>query len=337
MSHETISDKIHKWIPSKNDTDEVWQPISKLYSIFLTTDFTEFLNQFKIRLKTINYNFTDGSLPSGAVCFFGSIFMSMAQMGYIGNLEELFTLSACYILLDHYLDDKTVGIEDKVKTINQIKDFINGNSSQIDEGVSSQIDEGVSSQIDDPILKAVADRYMSMVASVPTSEPYLKNLFKAEVKTMMLQRSSELSYNEYLHICEWKGGLTCEAIQALIGLEVTQAEYDLGACIQLVDDMMDVNDDMDLGIHTIVTHSYGNNRLKELLEYIINRLDGLDSKYNLFKPILYTGLLLAIHTNKDKFSLDTLTLLEQLEQYIHFNPTTTKESLVEWFQMKIDP
>ena len=174
-----------------------------------------------------------------------------------------------------------------------------------------------------------------MVTKLPGSTQHLKDLFHGEVKTMYLQTHDNLDRNTYLEICEWKGGLTCNAIQSLIGLEISDAETTLGSCIQLVDDMLDVNDDISLNINTIVTYDYKtDNNLDKILLYTVNRIDNMNRRYNFFKPILYLGLVLAVHTNQDKYSQEMLHIIKP---FIHYNPSTTKEGLMKWFLHKLEP
>ena len=326
---DLISEKIEKWIPSKLDQTNINNLLLKIYTFSLGIDFSPVICQFNNRIKEINYNFLPGSTSSGAICFFGSIIMSLLQVGRINNIEELFTFSSCYILTDHYLDDDTISMNDKIDTIKKITKFIGDNKPQTvkPQTVKSQT-------IDSPIIQAVADKYIKMITNIPNSNHYLKELFRAEVKTMHLQTQNNLSRDEYLYICEWKGGLTCNAIQSLIGLEITDTEYILGACIQLVDDMLDINDDIKLKINSIATYDYRKDgKLDKLLIYTVNRIDNMNRKYNFFKPILLLGLILAVHTNRDKYSSEMLNIIEP---YVHYDHETTKDELFGWFQHKIE-
>lgn len=321
---DSIYEKIQRWIPAKSDRANAHNLLLRLYTFSLGIDFSPALNQFRKRIQEINYDFTEGAKSSGAICFFGSVIMSLLQLGYINNMEELFTFSSCYILTDHYLDDATITMEKKIKTIKQINIFIKN------VGENTEME-----QIDSPLIRAVADKYIEMVTKIPGSEPHLKELFHAEVKTMYLQTHDNLDRDTYLDICEWKGGLTCNAIQSLLGLEITNSEYTLGACIQLVDDMLDINDDIHLNINTIATYDYQKDgNLDRLLIYTVNRIDEMENRYAFFKPILFLGLVLAVHTNRDKYSSEIIKIINP---FIHYSPSTTKDGLFEWFQYKLEP
>ncbi len=284
---DSIYEKIHKWIPSKLDEKTNDKIISAFYTFLLGINFSPLVNNFNDRIKEINYDFVDGAKESGALCFFGSIIMSLLQLGYINNIDNLFTFSSCYILIDHYIDDDTIEMKDKINTIKQLNSFI-----KLKTSVSNN-----------PIIQAISDKYIEMITLLPKSEPYLKDLFDIEIKTMLLQTKDNLTRDEYLEICESKGGITCLAIQSLLELKITDDEYNLGACIQLVDDILDIDDDIKTRINTIATYDYKKyNNIDNLIVYTINRIDNMSSKYNMFKIILIIELILAVHINRDKIS-----------------------------------
>lgn len=305
-------EKLSKWIPSKMDDSLEYKMLVKFYITMLGVDFSPIVDLFVKRLRKIDYNFIDGATTSGAVCFFGSIAMSMVQLGYVNNIDEMFTLTTCYILIDHYIDNKDITIKSKANTIKNIKKFIETGDGQ------------------DNILKIIGDKYKILIEKIPQAEYYLKKLFEAEVETMKLQRDPNLSKDKYTEIYKWKGGLTCEAIQSIIELPITEHEYYLGGCIQLIDDMMDIDDDLDLGINTLVTFHYKKyNNLDNLISYCIDEVDNMNKKYNTFKIVLLQGLMLSIHINRDKYTKSTIKLLEP---HIYFNSDTTKKSLISWFE-----
>ena len=318
---------INRWLPAKSDGDGSLNSYEKIIYIFSSINVSLIFQHFSTRVSLLDYKFTTSAITSGAMCFFGSLLMSFCQLGYVRNIEELFTFASCYILTDHYLDDNTIDIEDKINTIQQIDKFIGNVSGNVSGGISNQ--NNVSNhEITSPLINAVSDNYIKMVTNIPSSEQHLKKVFHAEVKTMYFQNHNNLDRDTYLHICEWKGGLFCNAIQAILELEVTKDEYDLGACIQLVDDMLDIDDDMSLDINTIVTHEYKENgNLDKLLIYGVEKINKINSKYNMFKIILLLGFTLAVHTNREKYSSE---IIDIMDNFIYFKNTTNKETLMNW-------
>jgi hypothetical protein len=169
-----------------------------------------------------------------------------------------------------------------------------------------------------------------MINKIPKSEYHLKKMFRVEVETMYLQNRSDLSREKYLEISEWKGGLFSNAIHSILQLNITSAEYDLGSAIQLMDDILDIEDDINLGINTIATYdykTYGN--LDKLLIYVINKVDNLHKIYTLFKPVLYLGLAWAVHNNKNMY---TSEMVKIMDHYIYYQENTTKKNMILWLE-----
>lgn len=314
---DLIAEKIEKWVLPVSDRSN--HILDFIYDKLTDIDYQPAIDQFVRRIDLIDYKFTNDAKVSGAICFFGSIMMSLVQLGYINNIDELFTLSSCYILMDHYLDDNTIPMIDKVKTISQTYKFIDNPTGD--------------NEIESEIIQAVATRYVDMVNKVPSAVDHLKGLFKSEVKSMYLEYQDNLDRETYLESAEMKGGMTCNAIQALLNLEVTNDEFQLGALIQLVDNQLDIEDDMELGIHTIATYDFKNDgNLDKLFIYTVNKIDEMSNKYNIFKPILLLGLILAVHTNRDKY---TNNIIELSNKYNYFGSDTTKETLGSMIHKKL--
>ena len=308
----SIHEKIKTWLVPKKS--KIGLELSHFDKVLSDIDFSPVTKYFSVQTNTLDYEFEKSIISAGAVCFIGSLFMSLTQLGYIRNIDQLFTLASCYMLLDHYIDNPSIPSVKKKETIKEIKHFLDS------FGYS-----------DNPIVKVVSNRVISMISSVPSSKQYLDNLFKIEIESMKLQQQKDLSREEYLELCEKKGGLTCEAIQSLLELEVTEGEYELGACIQLVDDLMDLDDDISLGINTIFSHDLHHYKiLDKIIIYTVNKIDKLGSKYNFFKVPLYLGLCFGVHINRSRISSE---LLNQFEPFI-YSETITKDELLDWFGSK---
>lgn len=316
---DTIKTKIEKWVPSKLNNNSLYFKCLSLYYRFSNTDFSPIFNSFSNRLYRLKYPFISSAITSGAMCFFGCITMSMCQLGYINNVDELFTFTACYILTDHYIDDITISDIKKQETINEIRNFINTPSNI---------------NIKSPLIKSISEHYINLINKLPNTTEYLKNIYKAEIETHKLQSNQGLNRETYLHLSEWKGGLFTNTIQSILELEITSAEYDLGACIQLVDDLLDVNDDISLNINTIVTYDYKTcDNLDGIFNYILDKIDNLDQKYNIFKLILTWGCVFAIHDNKEKYSNCIVELVEK--EFNYFDENTTKKDIGKWMLDKL--
>lgn len=303
---------ISKWLPVNyihTDND-----INNFLKDTLDMDFSPYLDAFMERIDAVDYEFNDNSLVSGFVCFIGSVLMSLLQQGSVDKLDDLFTFSSCYMLMDHYLDDKDIDKKEKSKLIADIASLM------------VLKDE---SKISSPIIKLVAKKYLSMIKNNPQAKKQFNHLFKAEVKCFKLQSKDNLSEKEYMRIAEWKGGATCTTIQSLLELPITNHELLLGAVIQLVDDMIDLDEDLESGIHTIATfHIKEYESLEPLFIQTIRRIGEMSCKYNFFKPILVLGAMFGIYNHSEWVSDD---ILIAIDPYIPYKPTTTKEKMKSRF------
>lgn len=305
---------LKKWMVSKSslvNNDYIKRLNRKIREI----DFGPAVRSFLDRVASIQYTFSDDALTSGGACFFGAVTVSLLQLGSIRNMDELFTFASCYMLLDHFLDDDTVGLIEKHDLISTIENLIDGS---------------LPDETQHPIIDAVISRYLRLVNNIPSCIPHLEKLFQAVIETMKSQYSPDLTREQYMKSAEWKGGLTVCAIQSILMLPVTEDEYELGAIIQLVDDMIDLDVDIAAGINTIVTYDLNNaGILDDLFKTVLVRIDELSNKYNFFKPILITGLIFAAHIHTQHFSTDIMSLIEP---YIHFSPSSSRDAMISWFK-----
>lgn len=98
------------------------------------------------------------------------------------------------------------------------------------------------------------------------------------------------SREEYLFMCELKGARTALGAHAILHGDEYRWRLDLyriGACVQLLDDMHDINIDVQAGINTIATFEIqrcGN--LDRLMYYTLERIESISTKFNLVKTLL---------------------------------------------------
>lgn len=299
-----------KWILKKDFPD-----LDKLYKEIKEVDFNPLIKAFTSRLEKIPCNFSKSEQVSGSICFFGGVFTSLLYYGYIEEMEGLFTFALCYMLIDHFLDDDKISIEEKEKSMKEIYGFIT-------KGVISE----------NRLIQAAADRYLSLVERVPKCKEYVIRLFKSELEGVKIQRQNNLSREIYLKIAEEKGGLTAATIGSIIGLTEESESMKLGALIQYVDDLIDIEDDTRLDIMTLARYDLRNDGLDRYIYDSMIKIENLSNVYNFFKPILMQGLILGIHDNPTAVS-ESLFLI--LLSYDTFSADISKNSLNEWFHEKL--
>ena len=309
MNIDKINHQMQTWLSSKDN-----KLFYVLFYLVTSINYNPVIKIFRDRLKTIDYNFIKGSEVSGSVCFFGSLLMSWAQTGKINNIDELFTLSACYMIIDHYIDSPDISKKDKEKTIRELMLYIHSPY-----------------KTNNPILLAIGKRYTDMIKVISSCKSYVDKLFMTEIKTSYLQQQ-QLHRKDYMQICYDKGSQTCEAIQSILGLPVTQAEKSLGFVIQSLDDLLDVKEDLQAGINTIATYDLQHYKtLDKLWIYTLDQIYNLDNKYNLMKIILMISLITAINTCKDCYSEELIRITAKHNYF----PNMTKYSLNDKFEVSL--
>ena len=110
---------IKKWVPKwsqsdknllKNFLDEV---INNNYLFDLFIDRTiQLIDRIKLDLggdlllleKIERLYLTPSTIVPGSICFFGSLLLSLSEIRTVIRLDEVFSFTSFYMLLDHYLD-----------------------------------------------------------------------------------------------------------------------------------------------------------------------------------------------------------------------------------------
>ena len=237
------------------------------------------------------FNLSDKSsgelLSSGLICFCGALLFSMCKFTEIRKLDSIFDLTLLYMLVDHYLDNIQIDSQSKKATISKMLLLLENPEL---------------SGTEDKFLTEIVETYNRLRENCPTSHSWLKKVFLAEVEGVKIQSNATLDRATYLKIAEKKGGLTSVAIQSLYSNEIADHDYDLGACIQLIDDMLDVHVDIKNDINTIATHDLQTiGSLDELLYYTIDKVYNLPSVFNAYKPIMM-GVILYLVSKNEVFS-----------------------------------
>lgn len=308
-----IEDICNKWlIPNINFDSR----LNEIYKSLKDTNFNSIINSFTLRLKEIDYEFTESEKVSGSICFFGSVFTSLLNTGKIEEIEGLFTFALCYMLIDHFLDD--VKNTNKEKTMKEIYDFLVHNKETQDN----------------KLIQAAKERYLNLISKNPKCKESIILLFQSELEGVKISKRRDFPREKYKYIAEKKGGRTSSVIAQIIGIknDETSSHYLCGTLIQFVDDILDIKDDEKMGIYTLARYDLDHEGLNRYVYETFLEIDKLDSVYNFFKVILLTGIILGIHDNPNSISSN---LSKILQKYDPFNETTSKDSLNDWFHEKL--
>jgi len=300
MLHQYALSIIRKWIPNftLKERCTIMQCLLQFSVVKFTSTFTQYINKFN------RPEYWDPNILMGGLCCFYAGFLILLLSHEIKDinqsLDSLFAFTSLYMLIDHYLDNETINHDEKKLLISIIYQIFE-NPDKINLYIQS-------SPNPHGIIVAILKNIQTILNGQTNSIYYLKKLFDLEVHSTYIQRNPNNSRETYLKLSEEKGGATVQAIEAILNLPVSKEGYELGACIQLVDDIYDTHLDLKQNITTIATYDYQKNgNLDSLLLEVIQRIDGLSGKFNLFKIGLLLMLMACVST-EDSFTPETVTL-----------------------------
>lgn len=273
----------------------LYDPYTLLKNIKDKSGVKKFIHSFMTNIRKLHQKqlINKTVLVTGFNCYIGSILLSYAQQNINPNEEMLIYFSCFYMIIDHFIDDPNIHPSHKKKYINLLqKNLYNPKDYKRQDFVGF-----------------ITQCYIKILKYKPEAKHYLIIAFLAEIYSHIEQSNGYNNlYSYYTHtlfLSEFKGGTTVQAIQSLLDLPVTENEYKLGACIQLVDDIIDVEDDLKSNILTPAYIQYSHlKNLDSIIIYTLKKIVNLPDKYNIFKAILINILVSHIsHTTyiSDKF------------------------------------
>jgi hypothetical protein len=224
------------------------------------------------------------ALNAGIYCYLGQLMMYACHNGWEATITRetklhAFNFSMLYLYLDYFIDDSSRSEDDKRSFIATIHSILQGDGSECERRARASA-----------LYIDMIDSYDKIVAGRPDVKSRLLDVFNSEVLGYMVQHNSLLNRSQYMSTALDKGGSTCLAIAQMLGLEIG-GSYRLGSCIQLIDDMFDVYDDMDNDIHTVATSelsTYGD--MDRLWCFTVHKVDKVCDTYAAFKPLLIAML-----------------------------------------------
>jgi hypothetical protein len=184
---------------------------------------------------------------------------------------------------------------------------IHSNSSieighKISPSSSCHHNESQSQESQNSILSRMMESYRFILEKRSISHQPLVSVFMTEVEGIEYQKNPNLSTEQYLDIAERKGATTAIAIQACLGLQTNDQIYNLGAIIQLLDDMIDVYEDMSNEINTVATDELTKNgNLDRLWCHTALRIGNIKDPFVLFKLTMSEMLLYLLSENVTAF------------------------------------
>lgn len=327
--YEISKTLVSKWIPWLSD--DVLSKYNGYISsgvlrdnYWLVSEYVKRITPYADELKFLEPGKKSNVLTAGLFCFTGQCLIYHCQYGNPYTSKErypdvhlsgkeffdvAFSYALMYVYADYFLDGVHLSGEDRQGIMFVLLKLLHNPWS----GEAP------------PGMVGLLDAYKFILKMSPESQPYLIKVFMSEVEGMLIQNNPNSTRLEYFNIAERKGGLTGIGISAILGMCTGKKVgfdpdgsigYQIGAILQLLDDMIDVLDDIEENTHTIATHDlqkYGN--LDSLFIYTVIKVDRLPDIYNLFKFLLYEALCYTL-SQRDRF---TPRLVEQHRGQIHIN------------------
>lgn len=275
---------------SLNITRQDYQVFSRIYnsiiegkiSISLVDQYVDsiipYVDELGIMTQTEH---SEELLTSGLYCYLGIYFFGLCLAGssILELMKDMFNFVLLYLYVDHYLDDNKVDKLSKAKTVK----------------IMMQQLYHPDLETAPPKMRGLVTAYLRLLEKAPSAKQVLIDLFLAEIEGVRYQQDSSKSRDEYLAIAEKKGGKVGDAIAACLGFPPDRAYYKIGACVQLLDDMIDAKYDRDNGIHTVATYDldrYGT--LDHLYYYTARQIEAIDPKFFIFRGLFTVNLIYAL-------------------------------------------
>ena len=243
--------------------------------------FTQHIQEYVLLHKSLGLPNDREQILSGCYCYYGCLLLAI-----IHNKEDhkelcsLFT--KLYLQVDFYLDSNTKTTVEKQELIKEL---------------TLAVATGKSSSLLPPVRT-----YIELITLKPTAKPQLDAIFFAEVAAAKLENTATSAKSTYLESCYRKGGLTVVAILSLFDIVDTGEGYQVGKCIQLLDDLSDVELDLDSKIHTIATKTLTDEKtLDTLLNTLLQEINIIDNRYAVMKAIMTYIVIYLLHKHPNKY------------------------------------
>lgn len=231
--------------------------------------------------------------------------------------DSLFAYSMIYPYMDNFLDDVSLSLEDKLRLIGKLRDWLEGKPSPPESrngGKILRLIKMIESEYDRKKFPGV---YQSMLA-----------IFNAQIKSLIQQRGHTLAFEVDILDCSFeKGGTSVLADGFLISGTLTDKEADFcfgfGTYLQLADDIQDLVTDRKNKHNTIFSYLSGRNSQDDLANKLLNfmaksveaKLDEGNQKEKALKDLILGNcallILEAVGKNKAYYSRKYVDRMER--------------------------
>lgn len=245
-------------------------------------------------------------LASGFLFFYGCCFYLFCLVSdIIPYIESVVDYTLLYMLVDNYLDSQVL----TETAISEMKQVLTDDEFEPTE----------------KYVREIREVYLRLCAKHSQVKARLIDLFSIEVAGLAVQNNSQCSYDQYLKMGLSKGAATFPVVAAFLseaeirGIQcstrIQDLTRDLGAIMQLLDDMLDIEQDQNNQCHTVMTNWITNHdNLDELWWHMLSMIEQLSPPFAIWGWIYSLILVYLPMRNPQYFS-------EQLRQLANkYNP-----------------
>lgn len=178
--------------------------------------------------------------------------------------DSLFAYSMIYPYMDNFLDDVSLSLEDKLKLIGKLRDWLEGNPSPPETRNGKNILR---------LIKMIESEYER--SKFPGVYQSMLAIFNAQIKSLIQQKGYSFPFEVDILDCSFeKGGTSVLADGFLVSGTLTEKEADFcfgfGTYLQLADDIQDLMTDRKNEHTTIFSYLMGKNSQDSLANKLLN-------------------------------------------------------------------
>ena len=149
-------------------------------------------------------------------------------------LQRIMAYVGMYLIVDHYLDSPEVSAVEKEDMLRWLRD-------------------------PQPSSDARRNKLLELTKELCMEKESMQALVELVIRSHRSQYAAEMTVEDYMRVCEHKGGMTVLlGARIIYGASVRVSDDDLkrlGFCIQLLDDIADCSDDARNNINTVCTQA----------------------------------------------------------------------------------
>lgn len=242
-----------------------------------------YVHIFKFDSATYNKQQKD-NIYSGLSFFYLGLLFAVHFDKWGKHVKDIFLYNILFLTVDHYIDDETIDIQEKRKSIAMMYIMVKNPGMYVNLNLNNEV------------LYLIGKTHEELINNCPSTKESLIKLFEIEIETLSIQNKYTLQEKEYYDLAVRKGEATM-----LVFLDIMENHEEknikitkqLGAIWQFFDDLSDFEEDIEDNIYTIANyHLEHEGNLDKLWLDQISRIIRIDPSFNSF---IIINLIVAIY------------------------------------------